>query len=127
MKVLLVDDSSDVLAVLKKMIQNIDSTIEILTGSNGLDAIKHYEKEGDSIDLMIIDQHMPGINGVDAIKTIRKSHPKSEIVLLTAYRDDLEIETELDPKVLPGHVVILLSKPAQPKMLESIIRSVRKN
>lgn len=38
-------------------------------------------------DIVLMDLHMPGCNGMEAIATIKRRHPKSKILVLTAYRD----------------------------------------
>lgn len=120
-KILLVDDSSDVIKVLTRILNSTYPGFEILTARNGIEAIHCHEKN-DNIAVSIIDQHMPNMNGVDAIVHIRNHiNPNAEIVLLSAYRDDIEIEHRLDPKVLAGPLVILLSKPITKDLLKIVL------
>ena len=43
--------------------------------------------EGTSVDVVISDQHMPGMSGVDFFKLLRVRHPRVVRIMLTADRD----------------------------------------
>ena len=66
--VLVVDDSSTVVFALKKLLEQ--DGYEVMTATNGEDAIGMAEAHKPSIILM--DVIMPGINGFQATRRIRK-------------------------------------------------------
>ena len=122
MKILLVDDSPDIIAVLKKLLSKHIDNLEILEGRDGTAAIEAHERHKD-IDVTIIDKHMPGMNGDDAIVHIRKYiNVRAEFILLTAYRDDAENELKLGAEHLKGPTVIMLSKPPSGQSLADLVK-----
>ena len=66
-KILIVDDSSSIRELLKLTLSK--ENYEILVGVDGRDALKFLD--GQHIDLVITDLHMPNMNGLELIREIR--------------------------------------------------------
>ena len=70
--------------------------LEILEAGDGQQAYNLFNANSDSIDLIFMDIHMPGIDGYEATKLIRASkHPKAKnipIIAMTAnvFKEDIE-------------------------------------
>jgi DNA-binding response OmpR family regulator len=47
---------------------------EVLTAADGLTAVEVVDREGDNLDLMILDVMLPGLNGFQVLRTIRRDH-----------------------------------------------------
>ncbi len=78
-KILVVDDSADVLELLKQTLEREHYTVE--TASNGNDGwfyLSTYE-----YDLAILDWQMPGKNGIDVVKEFRASGGQTPVLMLT--------------------------------------------
>jgi len=58
--------------------------VKILWAQNGEEAIKHV-KANDSIDLILMDMHMPVMNGYDATEVIKSFRPDITILAQTAF------------------------------------------
>ena len=85
MKILVVDDEELLVKGIRFNLQN--EGYEILTGSNGLDAV---EKARDNKpDLIILDVMMPEMDGMTACARIRE-FSNVPIILLTAKTDDMD-------------------------------------
>ncbi|WP_027856875.1 ATP-binding protein [Marinobacterium jannaschii] len=54
---------------------------EVVEAATGLEALKQMD---DSIDLVLMDVHMPEMDGIQATEKLRKQYPKLPIVALTA-------------------------------------------
>jgi two-component system sensor histidine kinase and response regulator WspE len=83
-RVLVVDDSTTVREVERKLLQNRGYTVEVaVDGMDGWNAIRSQP-----YDLVISDIDMPRMNGIELIKQI-KNHPrlKSVPVIVVSYRD----------------------------------------
>lgn len=85
-RVLCVDDSPTILALLKKILTK-EAGFEIVgTAKNGLEASEFLKKA--SIDVMTLDIHMPDQNGIEYLeKNFSGSHPPV-VMLSSASRED---------------------------------------
>jgi two-component system, chemotaxis family, chemotaxis protein CheY len=77
-KILIVDDSESIRDVVNFTLQN--EGYAVLVGNDGKDALKHLN--GQEIDLVITDLHMPEMDGIELIKEIRKMDTYSRIPIL---------------------------------------------
>ena len=80
-KILIVDDSESIREVVSFTLEN--EGYNILSAIDGKDALKHLD--GQAIDLVITDLHMPNMNGIELIKEIRNmdSYKRIPILFLT--------------------------------------------
>ena len=87
-RILIVDDEPDTLTVLETA---FNEDFEVVTASNGLDALEKIERV--QPDLAIMDVEMPCLNGFDAVCSIRKNASFSNlpVVYLTG-RSDAEAQ-----------------------------------
>lgn len=46
-------------------------------------------------DLILLDNHLPGVNGVDAIPALREAAPKTRILMLTVSEDEQDLAAAL--------------------------------
>lgn len=53
-----------------------------LTGLSGLELIKYHEPE-----VVLVDLKLPGMDGDEILKHIRAYHPKTKVIVITAYND----------------------------------------
>lgn len=58
--------------------------VKILWAQNGKEAIEHV-KTNRSIDLILMDMHMPVMNGYDATEVITKLRPELPVIAQTAF------------------------------------------
>ncbi len=80
-KVLFVDDSSFMRAILKGII--LKEPFELAgEGSTGLEAVELYKKTRP--DLVTMDIVMPEMDGIDAVKEIRSFDPEARIIMVSA-------------------------------------------
>ena len=85
MKILVVDDEA---LLVKGICYNLrNDGYEVLTGSNGLDAVRTVRET--SVDLVILDVMMPEMDGLEACRQIR-AFSDVPIILLTAKTDDMD-------------------------------------
>jgi len=78
---LFVDDSQSIREIVQFTLEN--EGYSVLPGKNEVDALRY--PNGDKIDLIITDLHMPEMNGIELIREIRKiSHyQRTPILFLT--------------------------------------------
>jgi len=111
-KILIAEDNTVNLLLIKTYIQKISSNLVIFTATNGLDAIEIARRENP--DLILIDIHMPKMNGWEATEQIRSLIAENTIVrnshlpiiALTAATTDSDIE-----KCMKSGMDLVLTKP----------------
>ncbi len=85
MKILVVDDEPLLVKGIRFNLQN--EGYEVITGSNGLDAV-HLAKDPE-VGLIVLDVMMPQMDGLTACSKIRETS-NVPIILLTAKTDDMD-------------------------------------
>lgn len=113
--ILIVDDETNNLQFLKRTLRK---NYNILTASNGAEAIEVVQKEGQNISLIISDQRMPTMTGTEFLAQISDDYPNIIKMLLTGYAD---IDAMIDG-VNKCNLFQYISKPINPTDLEMIIK-----
>ncbi len=78
---LIVDDEVDLTTYMKKSLEQHGA--QVYATNNGEDAIDLYRRHGADIDLVLLDQNMPGLRGSDVAIHLLDSHPDCKIAVLT--------------------------------------------
>jgi DNA-binding response OmpR family regulator len=90
--VLLVDDDSEVRAATAEMLRYAGhDVIEAASGQEGLDRL---DREGDRIDLMMVDYVMPGMNGLEVARLGRLRRPGLPTLFVTGFADTAVLVAE---------------------------------
>lgn len=86
-KILLIEDNSEVKSQLIKLLKNFFTDID--SCDNGIEALQkyiNYEKiYGNFYDLIITDISVPGLNGIELSKKLLQCNPKQAILVTSAY------------------------------------------
>jgi len=85
MKILVVDDEALLVKGIRFNLQN--EGYEVITGSNGLEAIRQVQEQ--QPDLVVLDVMMPEMDGLTACSKIRE-FSNVPIIMLTAKTDDMD-------------------------------------
>lgn len=80
--ILIVDDETDMLRLLKRMIVS-DISCDIETVSNAASALEIFQQR--SFDLALVDIRMPGMDGIQLLEQLHRLDPHLTIVMMTAY------------------------------------------
>ncbi|HET6809509.1 MAG TPA: response regulator [Acidimicrobiales bacterium] len=81
-RVLIVDDSSDIRLMLRLLLGRDDRFDVVGEGGDGREAIELAAQLRP--DVVLLDRHMPRLGGLEAMPEIRRVSPDTEIVLYTA-------------------------------------------
>jgi two-component system nitrogen regulation response regulator NtrX len=79
--ILIVDDEPSIVQSLSGLLT--DEGFEIITASNGYEALKIIDSE--SPDLVLLDIWMPGIDGIETLKEIKKSSATVPVIIITGH------------------------------------------
>lgn len=80
-KILIVDDSQELLDVISEYMETSGFTVNATTQS--LDALRLIAVSG--YDVVISDIHMPEMDGLELMAQIKSKHPGLPVVLITGY------------------------------------------
>ncbi len=81
-KILIVDDESDMLQLLKRSLEP-DLNCRIETASSGKDALKMISQQ--AFDLVLADIKMPGMDGLELLELIKRDNPELTVVMMTGF------------------------------------------
>jgi CheY-like chemotaxis protein len=83
--VLVVDDSSTMRSIVRKILAGIRFPLEVCEASEGLAALKMVREH--AIDLVIIDYNMPDFSGLETIAEFKREKRRVDAVLMTSIAD----------------------------------------
>jgi two-component system cell cycle sensor histidine kinase/response regulator CckA len=61
---------------------------DVLTASNGQEAMEILEGKEGPVDLILADYNMPGMNGIELLKQVTERRPKIKYILASGFLDD---------------------------------------
>ena len=114
--VLIVDDEPDNLALLRRTLR---SQYEVLTATNGKEALDIVNQRGNEISLIISDQKMPVMQGTEFLSQISQDFPNIIKMLLTGH-SDLDI---LVDSINKCNLFQYIFKPFEPEELLLIVQN----
>lgn len=116
-RIMAVDDDPRIREVLEMLFAM--EGIDIAVASGGEEAIKILEREGDNIDLLLLDIMMPRMDGWDVVKALKDRGwtNKLLITMLTAKGDPGDKAMELEE-----YVFDYITKPFDP---DELVRRVK--
>src|SRR5207237_540611 len=110
--ILLVEDEE----IVRKMTRNIleECGYEVLTASNGVEALKVCASHGGAIDLLLTDVVMPHMGGRRLAEHMKVSHPRTRVLYMSGYTDDAILRhgvLEATAALMETHCARLRHKP----------------
>jgi len=99
--ILVVDDDELILEAIAWLLENLGHRISTVT--SGPAALERL-RQGLPVDLLVVDQNMPGLTGLETLEQARRLRPALPAFLATGYRDEaLEAELAAYPLALVVH------------------------
>jgi two-component system response regulator HydG len=115
MRILIVDDEDIVRGSFFHWFRRLGYPVE--TAASGFEALKKLEEK--TFDVLILDLRMPGEDGIKVLKEIKKSHPDTDVVMITAYGS---IDTAVQS--IKTGATDYLCKPFKPEKLSLIVKKI---
>lgn len=115
--ILLIEDESLLLDAVVMILEEKGYTV--LTAQDGMDALDIFEKNKDTIDVVLSDMGLPKMNGSEIFKRIKKINPDVKYILASGYFDPVRKK-----ELVNAGVQAFIRKPYQPDRVLSSIRSV---
>jgi two-component system cell cycle sensor histidine kinase/response regulator CckA len=105
-KLLVVDDDSDIVQVLKVGLLKNRFLVDAFT--NPEEALQSFKSDAESYCLVVSDMRMPALSGMQLARKVKEINPNVKVVLMTAF----EIRDNEFSKVFPStHVDGFVQKP----------------
>jgi DNA-binding NtrC family response regulator len=117
-KILWVDDEIESLQSQKLFLENKGYQVSTLT--NGFDAIDYVKENG--VDVVLIDESMPGITGLETLAKIKDINPQLPVVLITKN----ETENLMD-EAIGSQISDYLIKPVNPNQVWLSLKKIIDN
>ncbi|MBI1928476.1 response regulator, partial [Candidatus Poribacteria bacterium] len=80
--ILVVDDESHIRLMMEDL---LGTKYNVLTASNGVEALERVMETPDGIDLVITDIMMPKLDGMNLLREIRTRYPQIGVMMISAY------------------------------------------
>ncbi len=92
----------------------------VRTAKNGAQAIERFRHE--SVDVMLVDLHMPGVNGLDTIRRVRQSFPlaHTRMILMSGDYPDIGQQEIEDVGLLVGAHAVAYKPFSLPHLLHLV-------
>lgn len=117
-KVMWVDDEIEILEAHKRFLEM--KGYVLYTFTNGFDAVEFLRHH--DIDLLLIDESMPGMSGLETVSRVKKIHPHLPIVLVT--KNDTE---SLMDEAIGSQISDYLIKPVNPNQVLLALKKLLDN
>ena len=115
--ILLAEDEDDVRARSPRRLER--QGYRIIEATDGLQALRLYEAEGDRIDLVLSDVVMPRMSGRELVDRVRAIRPDMRVLYMSGYTEDAIVRHGVRDAS-----TVLLGKPFAPADLLAKIREV---
>jgi two-component system sensor histidine kinase/response regulator len=129
LKILVVDDEPGIRSGVKRILRNFTvgypfleedfefDVFESETGEDGIDIMKNEQ-----IDIVLLDNQLPGINGIDVLDVIKKQEIDVQVMMITSYAS-----LDLAVKATDFGAYNFVPKPFTPQELKTAIESIAKH
>jgi CheY-like chemotaxis protein len=117
-KILWADDEIDLLKPYILFLEN--KGYQLVCVNSATDALEQIEKQ--AIDLVLLDENMPGMTGLEALPKIKKSKPNLPVIMVTKSEEENIMEEAIGSKIAD-----YLIKPLNPNQILLSIKKVLDN
>ncbi|MFB2773020.1 PAS domain S-box protein [Pelatocladus sp. BLCC-F211] len=117
--ILVVDDEATIREITKSSLETYN--YQVLTASDGVEAVKIYAQYKQEINLVLLDMMMPSMDGAIAIRTLQKINPNVKIIATSGLSSQQHIAESQGVGVKA-----FLSKPCTAKELLLTIAAINK-
>ncbi len=118
-RILWADDEID---TLKPLIIYLEKKgYELVCKSNGPDALKYIDSESD-IDMVFLDESMPGLSGLEVLENIKKINPSLPVIMITKNEQE-----EIMEEAIGSQIDDYLIKPVKSSQVLLTIKKILDN
>jgi CheY-like chemotaxis protein len=92
--VLIVEDDKFNIQLLETIFSKLEMDVNIMSTDDGEEALGIIESSNPSVDMLLLDLHLPGMSGREILEEVRKSKDMKELPILIITVDGFD-ESEL--------------------------------
>jgi len=119
-KILWADDEIDLLKPHLMFLQN--KGYEVVTATNGHDAVETYQEQASDIDVVFLDESMPGLTGLEVLMKIKAINRNVPVVMITKNEAEHVMEDAIG-----GQISDYLIKPVNPNQILLTLKRILDN
>ena len=116
-KILWADDEIDLLKPHLMFLAN--KGYEVITATNGFDAVEVYVDNSSDIDVVFLDESMPGLTGLEVLSRIKEANPVVPIVMITKNEAEHVME-----EAIGSQIADYLIKPVNPNQILLTLKKI---
>ncbi|WP_168192876.1 response regulator [Undibacter mobilis] len=113
-RALVVDDSSTMRGIVRKILSACRFQLELHESEEGLAALERLRRE--PFDLVFLDYNMPGFDGCEILSEIKREVPQVAVVMMTA-----TVDTEVADRAAALGALGFLRKPFYPADIDRLL------
>jgi two-component system, cell cycle sensor histidine kinase and response regulator CckA len=122
--ILLVDDETSILEVTKLSLEAYD--YQVMTATNGVEALQTYRKYHAQINVILIDLMMPELDGIETIRVLRAIDSQVKIIATSGLVREETMELEINAFLLKPYTIEQLLRMLH-KLLPSPTKTIALN
>ena len=112
--IMLVDDEDMVRNVICEVLT--DLSYHVVSFASASEALEHYKKNVNEIDVVISDMRMPNMNGIQLYKKLIAINPKLLFIMLSGFVDEITLEE--------NESTLILAKPITVKNIDAAVKKL---
>jgi CheY-like chemotaxis protein len=113
-RALIVDDSSTVRSVIRKVLQASCYNLDVTEAGEGETAVARAK--ADRFDIVFLDCHMPGLDGFATLEQLKRLQPNAKTVMISGARD-----VRIEDRALAEGAVDFLYKPFFARDIDAVL------
>ncbi len=115
-RVLIVDESSTMRTIVRKILAASHFPLEIVEVSEGAAALEMVRNGG--VDIVLLDYNMPGLDGLSTLRELKLMQPELQVVLISSSDDKA-----MQARALESGAAAFLRKPFYPSDIDGVLRA----
>lgn len=113
-RALVVDDSSAMRTIVRKVLQASRFSLEVVEADDGEKGLAHLRDE--PVDVVFLDYNMPGLNGIATLSELKRSKPQVDVIIMTSVDD-----SGIGDRALRAGASAFLKKPFYPADVDAVL------
>jgi CheY-like chemotaxis protein len=116
-RALVVDDSSTMRGIVKKILLASKFQLDIAEADDGAAAVRKVSEEG--YDVVFLDYNMPGLDGFATLAELKRARPEVEVVIMTSAPDEVVAK-----RARAAGATAFLKKPFYPADIDAVLHRI---
>jgi CheY-like chemotaxis protein len=113
-RVLIVDDSSTMRSIVRKILAASRFAFDVHEAAEGLAALEHIGSG--KFGLVFLDYNMPGFNGIETLSEIKRVAPQVSVAMMTS-----TVDKAIADRALSSGALAFLTKPFYPADIDAVL------